>query len=308
MSQDLQAQFLMELEDRKKLAARLQEQANGIQPKEQVNLKPLMAFSDSMTGHKTSDSYTQPVDKNQEFKLKLQEQINKLQGSVGDDKIKLIEALRRADKDAESDEWKQKWFGLASRKTENSEDKAAADAAKAPKLSKDAYDAGGYARRLQQGEEVFSNLLTEGYQGPTRKDMGLSLLPKEVQGNNYRKYDQASRNFINATLRRESGASISTQEFANAEEQYLPKAGDTPDVLAQKKANRQQAFENFKTASQGAFEMTPYISPTKAVKKAIGTAAPGPATTVTVSNGTETMEIPIADLPSAKAEGFAEVK
>jgi hypothetical protein len=50
--------------------------------------------------------------------------------------------------------------------------------------------------------------------------------------------NQAKRNFINATLRRESGAVISPGEFASAETQYFPSVGDSKEVIAQKAANR----------------------------------------------------------------------
>lgn len=57
---------------------------------------------------------------------------------------------------------------------------------------------------------------------------------------------QAQRSFINATLRQESGATISPSEFANAKRQYFPQPGDSPDVLEQKKANRERVIEGFK--------------------------------------------------------------
>lgn len=60
------------------------------------------------------------------------------------------------------------------------------------------------------------------------------FVPKDFQ-----KYDQAKRDFVNATLRRESGAVISPTEFDNAEKQYFPRPGDSPEVVAQKKANRE---------------------------------------------------------------------
>lgn len=54
-----------------------------------------------------------------------------------------------------------------------------------------------------------------------------------------RQFAQASRNFINAVLRRESGAAISEGEFADARRQYLPAPWDDPVTLAQKARNRQ---------------------------------------------------------------------
>lgn len=57
------------------------------------------------------------------------------------------------------------------------------------------------------------------------------------------KYDQAKRDFINAQLRRESGAVISPEEFASADKQYFPIPGDTQDVINQKAKNRRAAVE-----------------------------------------------------------------
>lgn len=53
--------------------------------------------------------------------------------------------------------------------------------------------------------------------------------------------EQAQRDFVNAVLRRESGAAISAPEFDNASKQYFPQPGDSPQVIAQKKRNREQA-------------------------------------------------------------------
>lgn len=58
--------------------------------------------------------------------------------------------------------------------------------------------------------------------------------------------EQAQRDFINAVLRRESGAAISAPEFANAAQQYFPQPGDSPAVIRQKAANRQTAISGFK--------------------------------------------------------------
>lgn len=70
--------------------------------------------------------------------------------------------------------------------------------------------------------------------------VGNALISNEMQ-----QLDQAQRNFINAVLRRESGAVISPEEFDNAKKQYFPVPGDKPDVLEQKKKNRQDVLEGF---------------------------------------------------------------
>ena len=55
-------------------------------------------------------------------------------------------------------------------------------------------------------------------------------------------YDQAQRNFLNAVLRKESGAVISNEEFSSGAKQYFPQAGDSSGVLQQKTQNRSTAI------------------------------------------------------------------
>lgn len=59
--------------------------------------------------------------------------------------------------------------------------------------------------------------------------------------------EQAERDFINATLRRESGAVISESEFDNARRQYFPQPGDGPEVIMQKKRNREIVVNSMAT-------------------------------------------------------------
>ena len=56
---------------------------------------------------------------------------------------------------------------------------------------------------------------------------------------------QAQRDFVNAVLRQESGAAISQSEFENAQKQYFPQPGDSPEVIAQKAKNRQTQIMGF---------------------------------------------------------------
>ena len=50
---------------------------------------------------------------------------------------------------------------------------------------------------------------------------------------------QAERDFINAVLRRESGATITDIEFENARQQYIPQPNDSLAVLERKRENRE---------------------------------------------------------------------
>lgn len=54
---------------------------------------------------------------------------------------------------------------------------------------------------------------------------------------------QAQRDFVNAVLRLESGATISPSEFQNATQQYFPQPGDSPQVIEQKRQNREMAIQ-----------------------------------------------------------------
>jgi hypothetical protein len=76
---------------------------------------------------------------------------------------------------------------------------------------------------------------------------GRALVNTKLLSPAEQKVDQAQRNFINAILRKESGAAINQGEFDNARLQYFPEQGDKPEVLAQKKANRELAIKGFGT-------------------------------------------------------------
>lgn len=79
---------------------------------------------------------------------------------------------------------------------------------------------------------------------------------------------QAQRNFVNAILRRESGAVISDSEFNNAQRQYFPMPGDGPEVISQKRMNRMQAIEGMmQGAGRGYKPPADYVG----TKGAVGT-------------------------------------
>lgn len=65
----------------------------------------------------------------------------------------------------------------------------------------------------------------------------------------FQRFDQARRDFVNAILRRESGAVISEQEFDNANKQYFPIPGDSDAVIEQKRRNRENAIEGLRIGS-----------------------------------------------------------
>jgi hypothetical protein len=88
--------------------------------------------------------------------------------------------------------------------------------------------------------------------GIASRDGLVGMIANKNLSPEYQKFDQAQRDFINATLRRESGAAIAESEFQNARKQYFPQPGDTADRIAQKKANRETAIRGIAaSAGQG---------------------------------------------------------
>jgi len=73
----------------------------------------------------------------------------------------------------------------------------------------------------------------------------------------YQRYDQSRRNWVNAVLRRESGAVISDAEFENANRQYFPQPFDDETQLAQKAENRRTTMEGIRLGAGTARFYTP---------------------------------------------------
>ena len=99
---------------------------------------------------------------------------------------------------------------------------------------------GFHARLKAANDQILNNKYT-----PTYESEGLARLPLSNQflSAAQQMYEQSKRNFINAQLRRESGASISPAEIENANKQYFPGPGDKPENIKQKALNRKQAIE-----------------------------------------------------------------
>lgn len=72
--------------------------------------------------------------------------------------------------------------------------------------------------------------------------------------------EQAQRDFINAVLRRESGAVISKPEFANGQKQYFPQPGDDKKVLEQKRRNRELAIAGMAAEVPGGLRSAPSLT------------------------------------------------
>lgn len=101
-----------------------------------------------------------------------------------------------------------------------------------------------FGTRMQEANKIFDSLEQSGTTTSipgSRAGFGVGATINAFSPASQQKLDQAKRDFVNAVLRRESGAVISDAEFANAEKQYFPQIGDASEVIAQKKQNREVA-------------------------------------------------------------------
>lgn len=107
----------------------------------------------------------------------------------------------------------------------------------------------GYANRLAESAALIDQ--SQGALSSLGQNMKshVPVIGNYLVSGEFQKGDQAERNFINAQLRRESGAAIAESEFANARKQYIPQPGDGPEVLAQKKAARDMAVRNMQLSA-----------------------------------------------------------
>lgn len=110
-----------------------------------------------------------------------------------------------------------------------------------------------YSGRMQQAQNILDLVEREGTDFYQRIAQNIPLVGNYLTTEEYKSYDQAKRNFINAVLRKESGAAIAESEFENADKQYFPQPGDTPEIIAQKRANRELAIRLMEaSAGEGA--------------------------------------------------------
>lgn len=109
-----------------------------------------------------------------------------------------------------------------------------------------------FGSRMQAAEKVLSEMAAQGTVRPSVMKNVVERIPlvgsaagaaanAVVASPQQQKVEQAQRDFINAVLRRESGAAIAESEFENARKQYFPAVGDSQAVIQQKAQNRQLA-------------------------------------------------------------------
>jgi len=102
------------------------------------------------------------------------------------------------------------------------------------KYSPDQRKAATFAIRIENDEEILKRLEDKGFNPADFKNRIVGKLDlSAIKDPDQRQYVQAVRDFINATLRRESGAAIAESEFTNALKQYFPRFRDDEETQEQ---------------------------------------------------------------------------
>jgi hypothetical protein len=126
--------------------------------------------------------------------------------------------------------------------------------AKEPKaLTESQGNATAFGMRAAESAKIIDDLAAKGVFTGSLIKQGVESLPlvggalgmaanSLVASPEQQQVEQAQSDFVNAVLRKESGASISPAEFDKARKQYFAQPGDSPQVQAQKQANRETAI------------------------------------------------------------------
>lgn len=111
-------------------------------------------------------------------------------------------------------------------------------------------NAAGFTDRMASANNVINQLEASGTDKEQALKSSIPLIGNYLTDENFQSYDRAKRDFINAQLRRESGAAIGKDEYASADKQYFPQPGDSAQVLKDKAQARALAIQGM-TRSAG---------------------------------------------------------
>jgi len=105
----------------------------------------------------------------------------------------------------------------------------------------------GFYGRMKLLSPTIDSLESQGTQFFDSIVKGIPIAGNYLTSPEYKQYMYAKDNWIAAQLRDESGAAIGSDEYMNADKQYFPQLGDTPEVIEQKRKLRRQAEEAMRT-------------------------------------------------------------
>lgn len=122
-----------------------------------------------------------------------------------------------------------------------------------------------YAAMMKEAENILTPIESTG--APNVRTAVASALPfvgavaeRGMMSKDQQRYRQAQETWVRAKLRLESGAAIGKDEMEREISTFFPMVGDTPPVIAQKRAMRQQAIAGMSGAAGPAVRTIPIAS------------------------------------------------
>lgn len=131
---------------------------------------------------------------------------------------------------------------------------ASLSSASSDKITDSQREAAAFAFEMQKDEQVLNSLHFVGEDFTGVGDTLEDTLPNRLKDDERQRYNTARDSFINALLRRKSGATIKDEEFIREEAVYFPAAGDNANVVAMKADLRRRALAGMMaSAGQAAY-------------------------------------------------------
>ncbi len=127
----------------------------------------------------------------------------------------------------------------------------------APKLAPDHLLSAGFAETMVAASQTLNDMTSGGFDPASVWEKVKGNAP--VFGNfaaspEFQQYETAKGNWVRAKLRRESGATIGDKEAQDEIKTYFPVAGDSEEVIKQKKAQRLIATKAMIRSAQSAYK------------------------------------------------------
>jgi len=108
-----------------------------------------------------------------------------------------------------------------------------------------------FGARMESANQIMEGLAASGTDKArvgANTGFGVGSVINASSGDDQQSLNQAQRDFVNAVLRRESGASISPAEFESAQKQYFPQLNEGQVVIKQKANARAIAIRGMQAA------------------------------------------------------------
>lgn len=126
-----------------------------------------------------------------------------------------------------------------------------------PKLTEAQSKAASFGARAERSHELLNQIESEGNIDVSGYETQLrSELPKWLGGARSPEEQllrAAKLGFVASVLRKESGAAVTPQEFESYSQIYFPQPGDSPQVLAEKRAQRELFIDGMKKSAGAAW-------------------------------------------------------